>query len=250
MSNFKCEYCLKLFASQYNLTRHQKSAKYCQKIQTLTCQTCKQSFDNPRQLNKHIGECVNKHKEFLDKLYTEMKGILAKPTIINNDYSKKSVKSKTTIYNNLIPLTKEWINNSAQQITIEDVSNGAQGIGTFIAKNTLKDRAVSTDVARRVVTYIDEGGEKVRDVKGIKLLQPICDSLQQPVEKHYQVIKENQYALVKEAGPQVTEQILNNILTLTQTNVGIRKIANGEQHEVQNKLIGHICLHIQSGPQE
>ena len=43
--SYKCEFCEKVFKQKYNLSKHQKTAKYCIEIQKLTkCLTCDRTF--------------------------------------------------------------------------------------------------------------------------------------------------------------------------------------------------------------
>ena len=76
--SFECQYCKKKYSTKWNLANHQKTAKYCIKIQkeqnteqnntdTLSydCEYCKKSFTSKHRLNKHVENCLEKSNKLL-----------------------------------------------------------------------------------------------------------------------------------------------------------------------------------------
>lgn len=67
----QCKFCLKNFSTQANLNQHQRTAKYCLKIQGKlvknTCSNCNKVY-NERYLNDHLLVCPNRDAEYLDEL--------------------------------------------------------------------------------------------------------------------------------------------------------------------------------------
>ena len=78
MSNITtCEFCKKVFSHQGNLLKHQQSTKFCLKIQkekgyqnknihTYFCTFCNKDFTTKQYLNKHLDECISKHKQIIE----------------------------------------------------------------------------------------------------------------------------------------------------------------------------------------
>lgn len=77
----KCEYCNKEYKSKYNLLYHQKTAKFCLKLQNNAnnkdqdqneekenriCIFCDKIFMNKYNLKKHLNECKNKKEKQLN----------------------------------------------------------------------------------------------------------------------------------------------------------------------------------------
>ena len=82
-----CKFCKKNFTSPGNLVKHQKTAKFCIKIQKeLSCETeiitskfickiCNKDFSSKFRLDSHITSCSEKYKSIVDntkKEYTQL----------------------------------------------------------------------------------------------------------------------------------------------------------------------------------
>ena len=68
-----CQYCKKTFSSKSSLNNHQKTAKYCIKLQNNTneilcfnCDFCEKIFTKKQVLFNHLQSCKN--KDFKDKI--------------------------------------------------------------------------------------------------------------------------------------------------------------------------------------
>ena len=69
----ECQYCKKTFSSKSSLNNHQKTAKYCIKLQNNTneilcfnCDFCEKIFTTKQVLFNHLQSCKN--KDFKDKI--------------------------------------------------------------------------------------------------------------------------------------------------------------------------------------
>jgi hypothetical protein len=66
--NLKCEYCSKVYSSKCNLSTHQRTAKFCLKIQNkilenaYTCKDCKYTTGRISSLTTHLKTCKKKKK--------------------------------------------------------------------------------------------------------------------------------------------------------------------------------------------
>ena len=73
-----CEYCQRTFASKSSLNYHQKTAKYCLKIQGKSesgkyqCAFCDKTFTRKYLLTNHMKICENKEVRDLNKLISEI----------------------------------------------------------------------------------------------------------------------------------------------------------------------------------
>jgi hypothetical protein len=66
MENLICDFCKKSFINKYNLSKHQKTAKFCLSIQNtaneiiFTCEFCNKNFSRKDVLESHLKICKDK----------------------------------------------------------------------------------------------------------------------------------------------------------------------------------------------
>ena len=66
MTNYSCEFCKGEFAKASNLSKHQRTAKYCIELQDLkderdsqlTCEYCKKVLSRSDSLHRHYMSCI------------------------------------------------------------------------------------------------------------------------------------------------------------------------------------------------
>ena len=78
MSSLECKFCHKTYSSISSLNYHQKTAKYCLKIQqkdneeikriTFDCEYCNKQFSSKQRLNFHSENCIDKYKKIIEDL--------------------------------------------------------------------------------------------------------------------------------------------------------------------------------------
>tara|TARA_Y100000389_G_scaffold170407_1_gene177427 strand:+ start:559 stop:1419 length:861 start_codon:yes stop_codon:yes gene_type:complete len=78
MSTLECKFCHKTYSSISSLNYHQKTAKYCLKIQhkdneeikriTFDCEYCNKQFSSKQRLNFHSDNCIDKYKKIIEDL--------------------------------------------------------------------------------------------------------------------------------------------------------------------------------------
>ena len=72
--SFECKYCKRKFTTQGNLVKHQKTTKFCLKLQnemnseetviiSYGCVYCKKEFTSNHHLNNHQNNCIEKFKK-------------------------------------------------------------------------------------------------------------------------------------------------------------------------------------------
>jgi len=89
--------------------------------------------------------------------------------IINNTYKSK-------IINNLLPLTDQYIRENSKTLQLKHVVNGAESLAYYANDNSLKDRVICTDVARRNFVFKDENNNIIKDPKGVKITKKFVDN--------------------------------------------------------------------------
>jgi len=133
MSEFKCEYCNKTYATLTVLENHKKTAKFCKKIQESRfnikvepskneCTYCKKVFTIPSRLKTHLETCKDKIKaditqntnrtvedqitqyqmneKLLQQEITMLKGLILKLEETNKLLLEKSISSSTVTNTN------------------------------------------------------------------------------------------------------------------------------------------------------
>ena len=178
----ECTFCKRSFSTKPNLMKHQKTAKYCVKIQSelrFICKacdkelSCKQSLTfHYKSCKKYKSMCENQNKKdiglFLQQENLELKDhvkelenklenialkAVSKPSIVTNNTNN----SKTQI-NYLRPISDERFNESIPELTLEYLLKGPPGYAQFALDHPLKDSVICSDYARRKVEYKEDNG--------------------------------------------------------------------------------------------
>jgi hypothetical protein len=94
----QCEFCQKNFSANKNLVAHQKTARYCIKIQEekinekleqeekasqnkfeeFNCEFCKESFTLKSSLKRHLERCKDKNKTLVESMQVEVQNYVSK----------------------------------------------------------------------------------------------------------------------------------------------------------------------------
>ena len=172
---FKCKYCKKNFTSLGNLTKHQKTTKYCLKIQnennlinndviTHKCDYCKKDISK-YHLKKHTQNCVLKYQHIID--YVEKKydnSILElKETLVKKDQEINKLKKqsneiqddlKSIGYETEIRILRESKNNDEllRDIAIKAIEQKNEVITNMVKKYVKKQPRKQYDCSN--VIYI------------------------------------------------------------------------------------------------
>lgn len=206
----KCDFCQNNFASKSSLKYHQKSAKYCLKIQgkkssLFNCIHCGKSLSTKQHLMSHLTICTtritteesNKHNveitrliETYEEKLSEKNELLLKKDVMIRELQDKlenvaikaaSRTTNTTQINNYIQklelTTDEYLEEKVPQLTIEHIKKGPKGYAEYALEYPLNNRLVCVDYSRRKVKYKDKEGKVITDPEMTKLAKKLFESI-------------------------------------------------------------------------
>lgn len=259
-----CNFCGNNFIDKIILKRHQKTAKYCIKLQGLniescnkkyTCNFCEKDYTQKIDLSRHLANCKEKQifeiisdkdriisdkDKIIDKYEKQIKDlqdklidiISSRPTIVNNVQNNNNNHKINTIINNLLPITDVHLKNQAQYLTLEHIKKGATGYAEYALEYPLKNRIVCPDFSRRKINYKDEDGNLITDIEMKKICEKIFKSIEEQNTKLTEVyIKELKHKIdqLNNNANNMEEDVSNELLTKT------------------NKILDYICKYITQG---
>ena len=212
-----CEYCKKKFTNKSNLKAHQKTTKYCIKIQNellnkqiiktdFNCEFCCKNFTTKTNLKSHEKICTKKQEanislekdknieslkillEEKDKIIEEKNKLIEKlmtmiqPVNIVNNSSHNTTTSNTqkinNIINNLTPITDDHITEQSQYLNIDYIKRGSAGYVDYALEYPFKDKILCVDFARRKIKYKNNDGDIVDDPEMVKLSQKFFKAIE------------------------------------------------------------------------
>jgi polyhydroxyalkanoate synthesis regulator phasin len=169
INEFKCEDCKKNFTTKYNLSVHEKS---CTKKKF----DLKKKFDELQKRNKTL-EIENKLqkrqiedlKKQIEDLQNGLFRVAERPTTTN--------KIEHQIVQNLVQITPEHLEKSAENLTINHIEKGIDGYKKFLVEYPLKNGFITNDYSRRIITFVDENGNIIVDPNMTNLLQKVFKAI-------------------------------------------------------------------------
>jgi hypothetical protein len=130
---FQCIYCKKIFTSKSILKNHQKSAKYCLKIQektdivdedendnNYTCEYCNKSFTSNFRFQQHLEICLSKYKCIAKNKEVELQLIIKEMKIIKKENLFLKEEIKTIRIKTELEFYKQ--NSKENQSTINEIA--------------------------------------------------------------------------------------------------------------------------------
>ena len=156
----QCEFCNKIFNSKGNLIKHQKTTKFCIKIQkeqsikeviyvTYNCQYCKKEFSQSYNLERHLSTCIEKLKQ----------EIIENKIIINeNNQEKQKLKDNIIELKTENNILKEQQLNKDQYIYINELQEKLQelALASIEQKNELISGMIKKYVKKQPRQRFDE----------------------------------------------------------------------------------------------
>ena len=130
--SFNCKYCKKNFTSLGNLTKHQKTTKYCLKIQSENnvvnkdetihkCNYCRKDISK-YHLEKHMQSCLSKYQhiiDFVEKKYKDSISELKETLLKTNDENLK-LKERNIAVETEVRILREQ--NERSTTTVEEIA--------------------------------------------------------------------------------------------------------------------------------
>jgi hypothetical protein len=202
-----CKFCHHRFSSKHNLKFHQKTARYCLKLRDIEgphhqCNDCEKNFSSKHNLKIHKKSCqildfkqkfeslerqvtsyqitIKGLENQLESQKTEIEGLQDK---LQEAFLKAIDKPTTTnkiqhqIVQNLVQITPEHLEKSAENLTINHIEKGVDGYKKFLLDYPLKNSYYTNDYSRRIISFVDEDGKIVVDPNMTELLQRIFKAI-------------------------------------------------------------------------
>ena len=205
-----CEFCNKSFTTKIVLKTHQKTAKYCLKLQNkkseekFQCIYCSKSFNVKYNYDVHLtGHLTDpvtvKIKEDNIKMEEEIKQLRIKleqkDEVLKNALEQirifqeqnqkllmKAVSTPKNTYNTVniehfTPITQQHLDDNVKNLTLEHINKGPRGYAEYMINYPCKNSLVVTDIARMIFKYKDENGNLCVDIEARNLINKISKSI-------------------------------------------------------------------------
>ena len=268
-----CTYCSKEFSTTFNLVKHQKTAKYCLKLQSeesakkppksFTCKYCGKSLKTSRSMCRHTEGCLERYKTLSTdleadnaKLRRELETLIAAHDTVKAElaiYKDLSHSSQQTIASiahqprtsssvniNLPPLTREHLEENAQYLSMDHIKKGFKGYAEYALEFPLKGMVTCTDYSRRKVKYNDHNGDVVIDPD----MTNLCSNLFSAIRNRNQELTNEYMSEMKEktaSGEWNRNDIQDLMFEAITRNGNVISIANGERPEAITEFVKWVC---------
>ena len=268
----ECNFCKNTFNSKSSLKNHQKTARYCLKIQGVKskkyiCLICEKTFSNNYNLSVHTVSCNQsktaiKLKKNLDNIESRLEqtiNLLEQKEHTIQD-QKKTIKdlqdkleniaikavqrptTKNTQINNYIqqlkPITQEHLIDSLPNLTIDHIIKGPEGYAEYALKYPLKDRMLCSDYSRRKVKFKDKDGKVITDPEmntlAVKFFESIKDKNRELIRKYANEAKEK-------LGD---DNVMDTVVKLFDYKAAVEKCSDGgEKSDFHHDFVRQMCSH-------
>lgn len=262
----ECDFCKRKFSSKSSLKYHQKTAKYCLKIQGVksvifNCTYCGKILSTKQHLNEHHNVCNekvivlsnDKHKIILDNTIDKYEEKLKEKEMLIKDLQKqiKELQDKlenvaikvgsraTTNINNYIQklelTTDEYMVQNVPNLTIDHIKRGPTGYAEYALEYPLNNRLVCVDYSRRKVKYKDKDGNVITDPEMEKLTKKLFDSIN---SRNKELIME----FIKDTSGKLDPIVQMEMMTDMGDYIAmINRGAAGEKTDLYHDFIKTIC---------
>lgn len=254
MKKHQCNYCKHLFSTKTNLYKHQKTTKYCLKIQdeqeTIVCDYCQEKLSTKQKLYQHYPHCkehnnyqlqdtINRYEERIAEYKEHIKTLEDRiERLALQAINKPNAKAKTITNIILTPLTTEHIQQYLPQLTREHIEAGSAGYAQFAVEYPLKDTLICVDQARKKWRFKNENGDIIDDYEGQLVTEKFFQSI---VNRNEELIREyvdELMTLSQETGDiNQALDLYRKITELNDTNFKCNDTANGKDTKFKRSFI-------------
>lgn len=272
-----CVFCDNKFSSKSSMHHHQKTAKYCIKIQgksvsSFTCKYCKKSLSTKQNLNVHMSTCV-KHNESI---------VINKYQIKKNDIIKEYKQKLKTTTDQVLFLQKELnkkdniikdLQDKLENVAIKAVSRPTTSNKTQINNymqnmKPVTDEHLQDNAQHLTIEHIKKGVEgyaeyaleyplkdrllcsdysrrkvKFKDKDGNVITDPEMTTL---ARKFFHSIKEKNKELICQSANELKERlgddnVMDTVVRLFDYKSDIEKGSDGEKTEFHHDFVKQVC---------
>lgn len=189
-----CEFCGHTFSTKTNLNSHQRTAKFCLKIQggtkisekithKYTCKICQRGFVYNKSFMAHVSICTSNDLVLQTKIEMLEKE-LAK-TEKSLDQTQKAYQKLAHVprtQNLILNFTEDEVRKIAGHLTIGHIIQGAKGYCRLGQEQKLfENRLLVTDRSRSVIKL--KIPEMILDYEGIRLSEIFFNGISDPNSK-------------------------------------------------------------------
>ena len=216
-----CQYCKSIFSGNSALLLHQKSAKYCLKLQedmkpkVYKCDACEKVLSTKHRLDTHKVICKKIVQENIPENFTYREKI--------NSYIE-----------NMEILTEEFLSEKAKDLSEKHIRNGPTGYAEF-ASDILKNKVISTDTSREIFKFktkygvvIDQGAERIGKMI-FKSIESINREIITRIEESVDL-----------------DGMLSVLSTVSKYKTAVTKGSSGKITPFHRKFSKHLCILLSS----
>ena len=271
----KCSFCKNEFSNRSSLHHHQKTAKYCIKLQggsnkSYKCQYCEKSMSTKQNLNIHISNCI-KYKENLsikkwenDKKILVNKYELIKKSDIDKINFLQDELRKKDIY---IKQLQDKLENIAVNAVSRSTTTHKTMINNYIQQlQPVTDKHFSDNVHHLTIDHIMKGPEgyaqyaleyplkdrmlcvdysrrkvKFKDKDGNVITDPEMTNL---ATKFFNSIKDKNKELIVECSDKLKENFgdeVDTIVKIFDYKASVDNGSDGTKTEFQYDFVKYMC---------
>ena len=253
---FICDFCSKELGTKHSFNLHLNICKQKESIEleknkaiisTLQNRLDFQEKEN-NQLKKELDESKNKitllstqisylekeNRNLLKTIEETNRSLNSQANTINTLAQKSGTTNNINQINNYLqPITKEDFEKiKLELIHDHDIVNEKQ-FARFCLQNGLKNKVVKTDHSRKVITYVDEEGNQIKDPKAKDLTEDIYKSTKTVFEE-----KAKQYEKFNDEQDRDRLDFYNNIVSVDKSSM--EKFSDEIVKEASKKLKDNI----------
>lgn len=275
-----CNYCNKMFTNKSNLKAHQKTAKYCIKIQKEQDDIIKEKNTNIQEIillldkkDKILIEQEANIKNYINTIQIKDKIIEEKDKLIeklmtmiqpiinttNSNTTNSNTQKINNIINNLTPITDEHMYEQSKYLNIDYIKKGVNGYVDYALEYPFKDKILCVDFARKKIKYKNNDGDIIDDPEMVKLSQKFFKTIEnvnsdiigsyiRELGNNLEELNENSNNDMDEDETKIfginSDGILDKTFTAIKYKKEVKEAADGNKPELYYDFVKNICSRV------